>query len=156
MTDTNNNRYFNIEHLESERIVLIPFSEQIVTDDNIDTWYIIVDKDSHVSIGMIGMVHQHPQWKNTGLWIMITDEENRSEGYGLEALALMEKYIFDILVYQRIAVRIADCNQTAIRFFKKAGYKLEGVEESGYFDNDQYHDVILLRLLRKEYMSRQG
>lgn len=156
MTDINNNKCFDIKYLEAERILLLPLSEHTVTDDGIDTWYAIVDKENRAPIGMIGMVHRHPEWRNTGLWIVIPDGQNRREGYGLEALGLMEKYIFDSLAYQRIAVRIADCNQAAIAFFKKAGYKLEGVQELGYFYNDQYHDVILLRLLRKEYRNRQA
>ena len=155
MTNTNNNKSSYLKYLEAERIVLLPLSEHSVADDDIDIWYAIVDKENRVAIGMIGMVHRHPEWRNTGLWIRISDEQNRREGYGLEALELVEKYIFDNLAYQRIAVRIADCNQAAVHFFKKAGYKLEGVQELGYFYDDRYYDVILLRLLRKEYMSRQ-
>jgi len=156
MTDRNNNQSFCLEYLEAERILLLPFSEHGVTGDGIDTWYAIVRKENSAPIGMIGMVHQRPEWKNTGLWIAIPDEHNRREGYGLEALGLMEQYIFDSLAYQRIAVRIAECNQAAVSFFKKAGYKLEGVQELGYFCDDRYYDVILLRLLRKEYMGRRG
>lgn len=156
MTDRNNHQSFCLEYLEAERILLLPFSEHGVTGDGIDTWYAIVSKENRAPIGMIGMVRQHPEWKNTGLWIVIPDEHNRREGYGLEALGLMEKYIFDSLAYQRIAVRIAEYNQAAVSFFKKAGYKLEGVQELGYFCGDRYYDVILLRLLRKEYMGRRG
>lgn len=156
MTDTNNNKCFDINCFEAERVILLPLSEHTVTDDGMDIWYAIVDKENRAPIGMIGMVHRHPEWKNTGLWIVISDEQNRREGYGLEALGLVEKYIFDSLAYQRIAVRIADCNQAAVQFFKKAGYKLEGVQELGYLHDDQYYDVILLRLLRKEYLSRQA
>lgn len=155
MTDIRNNRYCNFEYLESKRIVLLPLSEQGIADDSNDTWYAIVDRENHASVGMIGMVHRHPEWRITGLRLVISDEEKRREGYGLEALELVERYIFDILAYQRIAVQIADFNQTAIQFFKKAGYKLEGVQESGVFCNDRYYNVILLRLLRKEYMSRR-
>lgn len=156
MTNTNNNKSIHYKYLEAERIVLLPLSEHSVTDDGMDTWYAIVDKENRAPVGMIGMVHCHPEWKNTGLWIVIPDEHNRREGYGLEALRLVEQYIFDSLAYQRIGVRIADCNQAAVQFFKKAGYKLEGVQELGYFQDDQYYDVILLRLLRKEYINRRG
>ena len=41
----------------------------------------------------------------------------------------MEQYIFERLAYQRIAVRISEWNQDAVHFFKKDGYKLEGVQE---------------------------
>ena len=153
MTDTNNNQSIYLEYLEAERIILIPLSEHRMTDDGIDIWYAIVDKENRAPIGMIGMVHRHPEWKNTGLWIVIPDERNRREGYGLEALGLMERYIFDSLEYQRIAVQIAEYDQDTVCFFKKAGYKLEGVQELGYFCDGMYCDLILLRLLRKEYIN---
>ena len=154
MTHSTNNGYYNLEHLESERIILYPLSDGEVTDGDTNTWYIIVNKADNLPIGRIGMVHRHPEWKNTRLQIIIQDEEKRGEGYGLEALELLEKYIFDILAYQRIAVRIAGFNKAAVRFFKKAGYKLEGVQELGCLYNDKYYDVILLRLLRNEYVNR--
>lgn len=154
MTDTNNNQTIYQESLEAERIVMIPLPGHSVTNDGINTWYAIIDKTSRAPIGMIGMVHQRPEWRNTGLCIMIPDERNRGEGYGLEALEVMERYIFESLAYRRIAVQIAECNQAAVHFFKKAGYKLEGVLELGYFHDNQYCDIILLRLLQKEYMGR--
>lgn len=141
--------------LATERIVLLPLPEHDVDDNKTDVWYAIVDRENRTPVGMIGMVHRHPEWKNTGLWIMIPDKHNRREGYGLEALELMEQYIFEGLAYQRIAVGIAECNQAAVHLFKRAGYKLEGVQELGCFCNNQYCGVILLRLLRKEYMGRQ-
>ena len=51
-------------------------------------------------------------------------------------------------------MRIAAFNEGAVQFFKKAGYKLEGVQEQGCFYNDRFYDVILLRLLRDEYFSK--
>ncbi|MDE7415100.1 MAG: GNAT family N-acetyltransferase [Lachnospiraceae bacterium] len=94
MTNTNNNKSLHKKHLEAERIVLLPLSEHSMTDDGIDPWYVIIDKENRAPIGMIGMVHQNPEWKSTNLWIVISDEHNRREGYGLEALELVEQYIF--------------------------------------------------------------
>ncbi len=153
MTDTGSNQSFCPERLEAERVVLLPLSDHCMTDDSMDIWYAIIDKEGHTSIGMIGMVRRHPEWKNTGLWIVIPDEQNRREGYGMEALGLMERYIFDSLEYQRIAVQIAEYDQDTVCFFKKAGYKLEGVQELGYFCDGMYCDLILLRLLRKECIN---
>lgn len=143
-----------LEYLESERIELYPLPKGDRSDSDINAWYVIVSKEGNLPIGRIGIVHCHPEWKNTRLQIVIQDEEKRGQGYGMEALRLVEQYIFDILAYQRIAVRIADFNKGAVQFFKKAGYKLEGVQEQGCFYNDQFYDVILLRLLRDEYVDR--
>lgn len=142
------------KHLESERIQLYPIPKWDERSWDINLWYLIVCKEEEEPIGRIGMVHCHPEWKNTQLQIIIQNEEKRGKGYGMEALELLEKHIFDVLAYQRIAVQITDYNKRAIQFFKKAGYKLEGVQEQGYFYKDKFYDVILLRLLWKEYRKQ--
>ncbi len=147
MTAMVNDKCICGKYLESERIQLCPISK----GEAINVWCLIVCKEEAQPIGRIGMVHCHPEWKNTQLQIVIHNEEKRGKGYGMEALELLEKYIFDVLAYQRISVQITDFNKKAIRFFKKAGYKLEGVQEQGYFYKDKFYDIILLRLLWKEY-----
>lgn len=139
--------------IESDRMVLCPFSGYDIAGDG--EWYIIIGKEDNVAIGLIGMVHRQPRQRNTGIQIIILEEKKRRAGYGLEALKLLEQYIFDVLGYHRIAVRIADFNKAAISFFKKAGYKLEGVQEQGGCQNDRYYDVILMRLLYNEYVLRR-
>ena len=143
-----------LKHLESERIELFPLPKGDTTNSDIGAWYVIVSKEGSLPIGRIGIVHCHPEWRHTRLQIVIQDEEKRRQGYGMEALRLVEQYLFDILAYQRIAVRIAAFTEGAVQFFKKAGYKLEGVQEQGCFYNDRFYDVILLRLLRDEYFSK--
>lgn len=141
------------QQLESKKLLLypVPIYEQI--EDFINQWYTIVNKEYRTVIGSIGMVHAHPKWNNTRVQVIIT-EENRRLGYGLEALELLEHDIFSRMSYQRIAVKVANFNKPAIGLFKKAGYKLEGIQEQGYQYNDQYYDLILLRLLRHEYFQR--
>lgn len=141
-------------HLESERLELIPLSRGDMTDSDAGAWYVIASKEDSLPIGRIGIVHCHPEWKHTRLQIVIQDGKKRRQGYGMEALHLVEQYLFDVLAYQRIAVRIADFNEGAVQFFKRAGYKLEGVQEQGCFYNDRFYDVILLRLLRDEYFAK--
>lgn len=140
--------------LESDRVLLRPFLEHEIADEGGSEWYTIIDKKGHAIIGSIGMVQRRPEWGNTSLQISILNEEKRGEGYGLEALELLEKYIFDTLAYHRIAVKMPEFNEAAIGFFKKAGYKLEGVEEQGGCRGNWYYDIIRMRLLRNEYVKR--
>ncbi len=150
MTDTLNSASF----LDSDRIQLYPLPEGERTDGESSVWYVIVCKEGNLPIGRIGIVHCHPEWKNTRLQIVIQDVEKRRQGYGMEALRVVEWLLFDTLAYQRIAVRIAAFNNDAVQFFKKAGYKLEGVQEQGCLYNNRFYDVILLRLLRDEYFRK--
>lgn len=89
-------------------------------------WYIIIGKEDNAAIGLIGMVHRQPRQKNTEIQIVILEEKKRRAGYGLEALELFEQYIFDVLGYHRIAVRMADFNKAAIVFLRKQGINWKG------------------------------
>lgn len=139
-------------YLESDRIMLYLSLEH--AEDGGGQWYTIIDKNDNMVIGSIGMVHLQPEWKNMSIQVFILEEERRREGYGTEALELLEEYIFDVLGYHRIAVKIADYNEAAIGLFKKAGYKLEGVQEQGGYRGNRYYDFILMRLLQNEYVKR--
>lgn len=110
--------------IESDRMVLCPFSGYDMADDG--EWYIIIGKEDNAAIGLIGMVHRQPRQKNTEIQIVILEEKKRRAGYGLEALELFEQYIFDVLGYHRIAVRMADFNKAAIVFLRKQGINWKG------------------------------
>lgn len=122
-----------LKHLESERIELFPLPKGDTADSDVSAWYAIVRKEGSLPIGRIGIVHCHPEWRHTRLQIVIQDEEKRRQGYGMEALCLVEQYLFDILAYQRIAVRIADFNEGAVQFFKKQATSSRGFRNKGAF-----------------------
>ena len=47
-------------------------------------------------------------------------------------------------------------NEAALAFYEKIGFRREGIQQQGYYYNFQYHDFVMMRLLRQEYMALRG
>jgi hypothetical protein len=77
--------------------------------------------------------------------------ENRGQGYGLEALALMLNYAFYELNLHRVSLNVIGDNLRAIRAYKKAGFKEEGHIRQAVQRDGQRHDLIWMGILRDEW-----
>lgn len=85
--------------------------------------------------------------------IFIGAKEHWDKGYGTEALKLFLKYGFETLNLNRISLRVYENNPRAIRSYEKAGLIPEGRLRQGHFQDGEYIDVILMSILRSEWIS---
>ncbi len=82
--------------------------------------------------------------------IAIWEQEERSKGYGSEALYLLAFYAFEVLGLHRLQLHVVGFNKRAIATYKKVGYKEVGVlRESEYIFN-KFQDMLLMDLLAGE------
>ena len=63
------------------------------------------------------------------------------------------KYWRSIKYYEmnRVAIGVVGQNTAALNFYKKIGFKQEGIQEQGYYYNNEYSDFIMMRILRNEW-----
>lgn len=115
-------------------------------------WFAIVCKESGTVIGETGLLRMFPAWRTTDLTIIIPEGKNQGKGYGTEAINLLMDYAFGSLAYNRIAIGVVGFNAAALSFYKKVGFKQEGVQEQGYYYNYRYYDFVMMRILREEFM----
>ena len=83
--------------------------------------------------------------------IGIAKIENRSKGYGREAIRLIVGYGFRFLPIERITADTADINIPCQRALEKCGFKLEGRERKAMFLDGGWHDRLHYSILREEY-----
>ena len=83
--------------------------------------------------------------------IFIGEEENRSKGYGTEALKLLLDYGFNYLNLHSIMLCVMSFNERAIACYKKVGFKEAGRLRENYFLNGKYHDVVYMDILENEF-----
>lgn len=83
--------------------------------------------------------------------IGIAKIENRSKGYGGEAVKLMMKYGFHYLGMERIYANTLDINIGAQKLLYKIGYTLEGTERKSKYLNGKMHDRLLFGILKEEF-----
>ena len=51
----------------------------------------------------------------------------------------------------RVSIGVVGLNTDALEFYKKIGFRQEGIQEQGYYYNGAYSDFIMMRILREEW-----
>lgn len=113
-------------------------------------WYTITDLDNRI-IGETGLLRMCPEWHCTDLSIIIPNPEDQGRGYGLEAISIMFDLAFTQYDMNRIAIGVVAKNQYALDFYKRVGFRQEGVQEQGYYYDGEYSDFIMMRILSEEW-----
>lgn len=130
--------------------------EEVKTDINVyhksedSVWFTITDLDGNI-IGETGLLRMFPAWHCTDLSIIIPDPKMQHKGYGTEAIRIMLDMAFDKYEMNRVAIGVVGMNTNALAFYNKIGFKQEGIQEQGYYYNNEYSDFIMMRILRQEW-----
>jgi len=101
----------------------------------------------------VGSVSVHNSDRRNGtfeLGIAILDAQRR-RGYASDAIALVLRYYFEELRYQKLTVRVYDFNEPSIRLFERLGFQHEGRLRRMIFTKGQFFDVVLLGLTKEEF-----
>ena len=118
------------------------------TEDSV--WFTITDIDGSI-IGETGLLRMFPAWHCTDLTIIIPDPEKQNKGYGTETIRLMLDMAFNEYKMNRVSIGVVGLNTDALEFYKKIGFRQEGIQEQGYYYNGAYSDFIMMRILREEW-----
>jgi diamine N-acetyltransferase len=109
--------------------------------------------DAWVLIGNCALLDIDWRNRSAELGILIGEKEYWGQGYGTETLRLLVKHAFETLNLHRVWLRVYETNPRAIRAYEKAGFVLEGRQRQAEIKNGKYIDVLVMSLLREEYLS---
>jgi RimJ/RimL family protein N-acetyltransferase len=115
--------------------------------------YVIAGKDDKKPIGWASIsIHRWTRRSTTGdIGLAIVPASFRKKGYGTEVVELLLKESFEQLNLHRVGWWTYAENVGSIGLAKKMGFKEEArLRENVFFDN-QYHDSVVLGLLKEEY-----
>ena len=113
-------------------------------------WYTITDTEGHI-IGETGLLRMFPAWHQTDLTIIIPDPEMQHKGYGTEAIRIMLDMAFREYEMHRVSIGVVGLNTDALAFYRKIGFKQEGILEEAYYWNNEYSDFVMMRILSQEW-----
>jgi diamine N-acetyltransferase len=122
-----------------------------IHNDKERVWFGIALQEDDRLIGETGLLRMFPAWRTTDLSIIVGEDSVRGKGYGQEAMELMLDYAFGYLNFHRVAIGAVGSNQSAIRFYERAGFKREGTQRDGYFYAHRYQDFVMMSLLEDEF-----
>lgn len=111
--------------------------------------------DEGVYIGGCGI--NMIDWKNSVavVGIFIGHKDYRSKGYGTDAMKVLISFIFDQMNINKVQLDVYSFNERAIKSYKKSGFVEEGRIRQRIFRNGQYHDELVMGILREEYFSNK-
>lgn len=102
-------------------------------------------------IGVIELVDIDLRTRNCELGIFIGDGNFLDKGFGHDAVKVMLDFCFKQLNMNKVAVKIIEYNKKSMEFFKKFGFKEEGILREDYFADGKYYNMHIFGLLAKEW-----
>jgi len=122
--------------------------------DERNTNLAIVLKDGDRHIGNCGLDQVDCWDHNASFGIFIGEPDAREQGYGTEAAKLLLDYGFRQLNLHRIHLTVFSFNKRAQKAYEKAGFVVEGARREAYYRHGQYHDIVLMGILRSEWEAQ--
>lgn len=104
-------------------------------------------------IGNLGLINI--DWKNSHalLGIVLGEKEYWGQGYGTDAITAVLGFAFKQMNLHRVHLATYEYNKRAIRCYEKCGFKLEGRMRQAHFYDGQYHDELVMGILREEFVA---
>jgi RimJ/RimL family protein N-acetyltransferase len=131
------------------------FDAMTKRDQNEKTLVIEVrDGDGWKMIGNCGVFDIDPVNRMGELGIMLGDKDEWNKGYGTETMILLLRHGFDTLNLNRVHLRVYAENRRAKRSYEKAGFVEEGRLRESVYKHGKYDDVIVMSVLRSEWIAR--
>ena len=90
------------------------------------------------------------------LSIGIGEAEYRGKGYGTDAIRLILAYAFRELNLHRVGLTVLSYNINAIRLYESLGFVREGVTRECVARDGQWHDIIHMGMLYREWQHGNG
>jgi RimJ/RimL family protein N-acetyltransferase len=132
------------------------FERMTKRDQNEKTLVIEVrDGDDWKMIGNCGVFGIDPVSRLGELGIMLGEKDEWNKGYGTETMSLLVRHCFDTLNFNRAYLQVYAGNLRAKRSYEKAGFVEEGILREAVYKNGSYDDVIIMSVLRSEWIARK-
>jgi RimJ/RimL family protein N-acetyltransferase len=123
-------------------------------EDREPAWFAI-----EVDGRLVGDIELHSRDRRscvTSFGVAIYDREYVGRGYGREAIGLLLDWAFLIQNYERVWLTTWHTNERALRCYRSLGFAEEGRQRRQIYVEGQYVDVVLMGLLRDEWLAHKG
>jgi len=105
-------------------------------------------------VGVVGLSNLNMRDKSASVGIYIGNEKFRGKGLGKLMMYALLKFSFDILRLNRVQIEVFSDNIAAIHLYEKF-FQKEGTLREFKFKNGVFRDVIVMSILKKEWLSNK-
>ena len=104
-------------------------------------------------IGVISLMNLSDANSSGELSIIVGHPDDRHQGFGAEAIAVLLDYAFGKLGLNRVGLSVFDFNFDAYAAYEKLGFREEGRLRKALRRDGGFHDAILMSVLKREWNS---
>ena len=113
-----------------------------------------IEAEDGTYIGNIGLHGIERENRRAQLGIIIGNRRFWGKGYGTDAIRAVLGWAFSYLNLNRISSTVFAYNERAIRCYQKVGFEHEGTMRQARYVDGQYHDELVMGVLRDEFLLR--
>ncbi|MGH4049749.1 MAG: GNAT family N-acetyltransferase [Clostridium sp.] len=119
---------------------------------NLDKKYLSIINEKGVVVGYV-TYKEIGDSKNVYILGITIGQPFWNRGYGQDSVNVLLKYLFMDMAVHRVELEVLDFNLRAINCYKKCGFIQEGKKRKACFSNGDYRDVIIMGILREEFIN---
>ncbi len=105
-------------------------------------------------IGNCAIQNINSKNRSCSVGITIGEKEFQNKGYGTEAMEMLVEYGFNTLNLNRIELILYEFNIRAYKSYQKVGFIEEGRKRQARYHNGNYHDEIMMSILREDWENK--
>ncbi|NMC36101.1 UDP-4-amino-4,6-dideoxy-N-acetyl-beta-L-altrosamine N-acetyltransferase [Candidatus Beckwithbacteria bacterium] len=130
----NQNKFSYTEHLR--------FIKKLAKDNNNFHW-LVQNKIDKEYLGVCNLVNIDKKHKHCYLGIYV-NPSLQNKGYGTDILKVLKHIAYNLLNIHTIKLEVFEHNSRAINFYKKNGFKKEGLLKDYILINNKWHNLLLM------------
>ncbi|MBE0447473.1 MAG: GNAT family N-acetyltransferase [Actinobacteria bacterium] len=115
--------------------------------------WVIAEVENNRCIGHVGLYKIDHRIRSAEFAIMIGDRSFLNRGLGRSCTKFALDYAFQMLNLNRIYLTVLSTNNPASNLYRSLGFQEEGRLRQAQYKNGQYIDVLVMGLLRAEYLG---
>ena len=145
------------DHVISMEGLEVEFEKDLKGEDTGRRVYVIEERTSRKPIGFCGITLNRWARRVTSadIGLVIGEKDRWKKGNGTEVVKLLLREAFEQLNLHKVSWWTFAEHKASIALAKKTGFKEEGhLREQVFFDN-QFHDSVVLGLLKNQYKPRK-
>jgi len=113
-------------------------------------YHMILRYTNDTPVGFIRFIYIDGASGNVWLRVMIGDKKAWGKGYARDAMEIYLKWLFDVIGIHRVTLECYSTNKRAVEFYRRLGFKKEGVLRQAVLIDGMYHDIFSFGLLRED------
>ncbi|NIM93519.1 MAG: GNAT family N-acetyltransferase [Anaerolineales bacterium] len=116
----------------------------------------VKEGDEWVHVGSCGFFDFDQLAHNAELGILIGNKDYWDQGIGTDTVKALVRHGFETLNLHRITLQVFAFNQRAIKVYDNLGFVHEGRLREHFYRSGEYHDIVMMGLLRQEWSETSG